>query len=95
MTALGMEAVRQKLREVEGADEDDDSHLYWACGYDVGYYQGLGELIFRGKGTMLDYSEKYPGPWCDYDIDTVLVKDGVENIGNYAFITVFGKHLNL
>ncbi len=89
--SVGDGSSETEVEKAEGADEDDDSHLYWACGYDVGYYQGLGELIFSGKGTMLDYSEKYPGPWCDYDIDTVLVKDGVENIGDYAFYNCIWK----
>ena len=73
------------VEEDEGADEDDDLNLYQACGNNVGYYQSSGKLIFKGKGTMNDYRINTHGPWCDYDIDTVIVKDGVENIGEYAF----------
>lgn len=74
-----------EVEEAEGADEDDDLNLYQACGNNVGYYQSSGKLIFKGKGTMNDYRINTHGPWCDYDIDTVIVKDGVENIGEYAF----------
>lgn len=83
--SVGDGSSETEVEEVEGADEDDDLNLYQACGNNVGYYQSSGKLIFKGKGTMNDYRINTHGPWCDYDIDTVIVKDGVENIGEYAF----------
>lgn len=82
---IGDGSSETEVEEAEGADEDDDLNLYQACGNNVGYYQSSGKLIFKGKGTMNDYRINTHGPWCDYDIDTVIVKDGVENIGEYAF----------
>ena len=82
---IGDGSSEMDVEEAEGADEDDDLNLYQACGNNVGYYQSSGKLIFKGKGTMNDYRINTHGPWCDYDIDTVIVKDGVENIGEYAF----------
>ena len=83
--SVGDGSNETEVEEAEGADEDDDLNLYQACGNNVGYYQSSGKLIFKGKGTMNDYRINTHGPWCDYDIDTVIVKDGVENIGEYAF----------
>ena len=83
--SIGDGSSETEVEEAEGADEDDDLNLYQACGNNVGYYQSSGKLIFKGKGTMNDYRINTHGPWCDYDIDTVIVKDGVENIGEYAF----------
>lgn len=83
--SIGDGSSGTEVEEAEGADEDDDLNLYQACGNNVGYYQSSGKLIFKGKGTMNDYRINTHGPWCDYDIDTVIVKDGVENIGEYAF----------
>ena len=94
--SIGDGSSETEIEEDEQPDEDDDndSYLYWACGYHVGYHQGLGELIFKGEGNMLDYSENNPGPWCNYDIDTVTVKNGVENIGEYAFYNCTMKAFN-
>ena len=83
--SVGDGSSETEVEEAEGADEDDDLNLYQACGNNVGYYQSSGKLIFKGKGTMDDYRINTHGPWCDYDIDTVIVEDGVENIGEYAF----------
>lgn len=83
--SIGDGSSETEVEEAEGADEDDDLNLYQACGNNVGYYQSSGKLIFKGKGTMDDYRINTHGPWCDYDIDTVIVEDGVENIGEYAF----------
>ena len=55
--------------------------------------RGAETLYIRGSGKMTDYvldvNDQYPenNPWTehDWDIRYVVVEDGVESIGNYAF----------
>ncbi len=68
------------------------------CGWDYSsdllwdFEEDTGRLVIEGNGTMADF---YPGgdynimpiPWQDYleDIQTVVIKSGVKNIGDRAF----------
>ena len=60
-----------------GATADDNA--YWAL---VG-----GTLTISGSGNMANYTAASAAPWNDYvaDIKTVVIEDGVTNVGNYAF----------
>ena len=61
-----------------------------------------GTLIISGKGEMPDYYRNSPSlltsppqpppPWDNYtrDITSVIIDDGVKNIGNYAFYWCIG-----
>ena len=46
-----------------------------------------GTLTISGKGSMPDFSESGRPDWENYgdNINQVIIKDGVESIGNYAF----------
>jgi len=46
-----------------------------------------GELVINGMGKMPDYSYPDFAPWSHFSniIYTVIIEDGVTNIGNYAF----------
>ena len=46
-----------------------------------------GTLIITGNGTMGNYSYDAPAPWSEYKdaITAIIIKDGVTNIGEYAF----------
>ena len=54
--------------------------LIWSFGSD-------GTLTISGKGEMNDYSTTVAAPWAQYknDIQSLVIKNGVTRIGNYAF----------
>ena len=67
-----------------------------ACGKNTtwSFDENSDTLTISGKGEMWDYITKEEGsslyddadtPWEDYNIDTVVIADGVERIGDYAF----------
>ena len=47
----------------------------------------FGTFTISGSGKMLDYDSEDDSPWSDYssDIQKVVIEDGVNNIGAYAF----------
>ena len=51
------------------------------------YYGATGTLIISGAGAMTNYTSTTAAPWQSYlsDIKTVIVEEGVESIGAYAF----------
>lgn len=64
------------------------------CGADLTWKmtKSTGELIISGTGTMYDYDDERVtttkrAPWHDYKnlIKSVVIRDGVTYIGNYAF----------
>ena len=58
------------------------------CGENLTWYfnEGIGLLRISGTGVMYDYdNESSPQPWRTLGVNTVLMDEGVENIGNYAF----------
>ncbi len=82
-------SVREKNPVPEKHDEN-------ACGEKTtwNYDETSGTLTVTGDGEMWDYIYKEDGssfydkaetPWEDYDFDTVVIADGVERIGDYAF----------
>lgn len=50
-----------------------------------------GKLVISGKGQMYDYDESNPAPWKyyyyekQYTSPEIILQEGVESIGNYAF----------
>ena len=58
------------------------------CGTNVSWYlDDAGTLTISGTGSMKDYSESSAAPWFAerLNIKQVVIKDGVTDIGNYAF----------
>ncbi|MBP3286136.1 MAG: leucine-rich repeat domain-containing protein [Prevotella sp.] len=60
-----------------------------SCGTNVTYtyVSSTNTLTIQGSGAMTDYSYSSDVPWYSYkaDIKTVVIKDGVTSIGNFAF----------
>ena len=46
-----------------------------------------GELVISGTGDMTDWKDAYATPWnnLSFYIETLIIKEGVTSIGNYAF----------
>lgn len=66
------------------------------CGTSATYNMdtGKGTLVISGTGAIQDYSSAYnsikkgyrsSAPWGSYNIKTVVIEDGIETIGKYAF----------
>ena len=57
------------------------------CGDDVTWMFHGGVLTIAGSGAIRDYSEMAPAPWAQFadEITTVIVKQGVQAIGSFAF----------
>ena len=60
---------------------------YWGiCGDDMEWLLIGDELTISGESTvMLDYTSEDKAPWSELNVKRCIVKDGVKNIGNYAF----------
>ncbi len=75
----------------EAATESNNSMVKDSCGDGVKYsfYEITGELIISGKGKINDFSETMSeySPWHKYNnsIISVVIEDGVTEIGNAAF----------
>ena len=88
MAALSMVAL-QSCRQDDVVDAVDagntgkfganGSELTWTLTDD-------GTMVIEGKGAMEDWGAS-EAPWVDYreDIRVVVIKDGVTNIGDWAF----------
>lgn len=61
-----------------------------SCGNGVKYYlDNDGTLTISGNGYMTNYSNSFASPFGS-DIKSVIIKNGVKNIGNYAFYNCQG-----
>ncbi|MBQ3666176.1 MAG: Ig-like domain-containing protein [Lachnospiraceae bacterium] len=74
----------------EGSPEsvEDESFKTGKCGENVKWSldEITGELIISGKGDMYDYSNENPSPFDgNVIIQSVVIKEGVTSIGDYAF----------
>lgn len=47
-------------------------------------------LVISGNGIMHDYANYSPAPWCDETVSYVVIEEGVEHIGSYAFSNCTG-----
>ena len=58
-----------------------------SCGANVTWSYSNGVLTIQGKGPMDSYIDSYNTPWRDYsdEIHTVIIGDGVTNIGGNVF----------
>jgi|GEM_PF-7018260 len=58
-----------------------------ACGDDVTWTFHGGVLTIVGSGAIRDYSEMAPAPWAQFadEITTVVIKQGVQGVGAFAF----------
>jgi len=58
-----------------------------SCGTDLTWKMELTTLTITGKGSMIDFSSNLTPGWKPYEsiIKKIIVEDGVETIGNYAF----------
>ena len=78
-----------------GSDNEylTDATIHYAvetgkCGDNVTYaIYDDDKVVISGTGTMYDYSyyEYNNSPFCNRDIKTVVIKDGVTSIGSYVF----------
>lgn len=60
------------------------------CGRDAAWSLEGGLLTIFGSGAMEDYSERVPAPWAQFAdrISAVVVKQGVESVGAFAFFNL-------
>ncbi len=84
---------------VDSDNSELTQKLIYECDSEASYYAGYcgenliwklynnGELVISGMGNMTDWSEVYDIPWhdCCLSIKTVIIEDGVESVGDYAF----------
>ncbi len=75
-----------------GAIEDEENGLFYHITWT--YDTNTCTLTINGAGRMVDYYQDYGdfghSPWYDYRnvIETVIISDGVTNIGNAAFSNI-------
>ncbi len=63
------------------------------CGENLTWtFESSGILTISGTGAMPDYTYSAPAPWQEFAnlITTVVVEEGVTNIGSYAFYNITG-----
>lgn len=74
--------------------ETAQNEKVWECGLenisDVTARLSETTLIISGKGKMRDYDYNDLAPWYGENIVKIMVRDGVINIGNYAFYKCLG-----
>lgn len=83
MAALSMVALQSCRQIYSGQCGANGSELTWTLNDD-------GTLVIEGQGAMEDWDFPYRrAPWYEYnaDIRSVVIKDGVTNIGEDAFLT--------
>ena len=49
------------------------------------YDAGTKTLTIKGSGAMANYASASEAPWSGYDVEKIVVEDGVTHIGTYAF----------
>ena len=55
-------------------------NLTWA------FDESTGVLTISGTGAMEDFdTDPYEGPWCDLNVTTAVIGDGVTSVGSNAF----------
>ena len=55
------------------------SEVFWL------YDEDTKTLTIKGSGKMADYASASEAPWSGYDVENIVVEDGVTHIGAYAF----------
>ena len=56
------------------------------CGDNLRWTYNSGILTIMGNGDMYEYDDKKKcAPWCQLDLQTVIISEGVTSIGSYAF----------
>ncbi|MBQ8175697.1 MAG: leucine-rich repeat domain-containing protein [Oscillospiraceae bacterium] len=61
-----------------------DKSISGKCGDNVNYKYNDCKLVISGTGAIMDY-ESDSSPFCDLDIKTVIIENGITSIGAYAF----------
>lgn len=62
-----------------GAAKYYSSEVFWL------YDADAKTLTIKGSGAMADYASASEAPWSGYDVEKIVVEDGVTRIGAYAF----------
>ncbi|MBQ4101241.1 MAG: leucine-rich repeat domain-containing protein, partial [Oscillospiraceae bacterium] len=72
--------------EVDEIDESSEPVINY-CGKEATWELENGTLTIGGNGAIANYSETDPAPWSDRlsEINTIIIKNGISSIGNYAF----------
>lgn len=67
-------------------DETDEPVINY-CGKEATWELENGVLTIGGSGAIANYTESEPAPWSDrtLEINTIIIKNGITSIGNYAF----------
>ena len=85
------------LTDGVGSDAADGEKSVWktmmtrepngTCGTGLNWFLSENTLIINGTGKMKDFKQANDAPWNSYasDITTIVIKNGVTSIGNYAF----------
>ena len=78
---------KAEIATLEGMQMDAENS--GNCGDSVrwDFNPSSGELVISGNGAMNDYNLPHgnPSPWKKADVKTVLIEEGVTEIGTYAF----------
>ena len=69
------------------AEEEDSAVTSGICGENLTWLFENGILTISGTGKMTNYTEYCDMPWYDYlsEIESIVVEEGVDSLGNYAF----------
>ncbi len=89
IAALNTGTVRDFAVKADAADTVDSG----SCGENVTWSLGSdGVLTISGTGDMANYNSwgDNPAPWQDADVKSVVISDGVTEIGKYAFFGCTG-----
>ena len=78
----------EKTQELEVVTSDNSSGK---CGDNVYWSFEKGILTISGNGDMYSFKYDYSPPWKKFEsiIETVVIEQGISNIGNYAFYNYF------
>lgn len=72
--------------EAYESDETEEPIINY-CGKEATWELENGVLTIGGNGAIANYTESEPAPWSDKvsEINTIIIKNGITSIGNYAF----------
>lgn len=75
-----------EIDEVDESEENAEPIINY-CGKEATWELENGVLTIGGTGAIANYTESEPAPWSDrlIDINTIIIKNGITSIGNYAF----------
>ena len=78
----------EKTQKLEVATSGNNSGK---CGENVHWSFKDGILTISGNGDMYSFKYDYSPPWKKFEsiIETVVIEQGISNIGNYAFYNYF------